>query len=67
MNWFPVFLRYCRYHLRLMPEDQHAIIRDKEVMRRIVACDGYREVRSILNEYYDRNERFHYYYEYYET
>ena len=62
-EWFPVFLRYCRLHLRLMPEDQHAMIRDKDVMRRIVACNGYCEVRTVLNEHYNYDERFHYHYE----
>ena len=36
-----------------MPEDGDSLIRDKDTMRRIVACDRYREVRAILDHYYE--------------
>ena len=36
-----------------MPEDGNSLIQDKDTMQRIVECDGYREVRSILDNYYE--------------
>lgn len=35
-----------------MPEDEKgSVIQDKAMLERVVACDGYREVQTILNTY----------------
>ena len=51
-EWFPRFIRYCRYHVIIMRGDEEgSVIQDKAMLERVAACEGFREVQNILNEY----------------
>ena len=52
VDWFPRFIAYCEYYLPTMPEDEEGSpIQDKATLRRVAACDGWRQVQTILDAY----------------
>ena len=52
VDWFPRFIAYCEYYLLTMPEvEEGCLIQDKATLRRVAACDGWREVQTILDAY----------------
>ena len=52
VDWFPRFIAYCEYYLPTMPGDEEgSLIQDKAILRRVAACDGWRQVQTILDEY----------------
>ena len=51
-EWFPRFIRYCRYHLLVMPEDEEgSVIQDKVMLKRVADCEGWRQVQTLCNDY----------------
>ena len=52
VDWFPRFIAYCEYYLPTVPEDEEGnLIQDKATLRCVAACDGWREVQTILDAY----------------
>ena len=51
-EWFPRFIRYCRlssasYARRRRKE----CIQDKAMLKRVAACEGWRQVQTLCNDY----------------
>ena len=52
VDWFPRFIAYCEYYLLTMSEvEEGCLIQDKATLRRVAACDGWRQVQTILDAY----------------
>ena len=52
VEWFPRFIRYCHYHLLIMPEDEEgSVIQDNAMLKCVADCEGYQKVQTILDTY----------------
>ena len=53
--WFPRFIRICRFFFQFMNELDRDGLQDMDydVMKRVIQCEGKREVWSIINAYND--------------
>ena len=52
VEWFPQFIPYREYYLPTMPRDEEgSVIQDKATLKCVTACQGWRDVQTILGEY----------------
>ena len=53
--WLPRFIRICRFFFQFMNELDRDGLQDMDydVMKRVIQCEGKREVWSIINAYND--------------
>ena len=55
VSWFPRFIPICRFFLQSMNELDCDGLQDMDydVMKRVIQCEGKREVWAIINAYND--------------